>query len=394
MFTINISFKDALTCFETLSHIKPDEELQSIESEFVKYAQKRARVGDSAAQTWLKDNTVIFEEDFTDSPLCYFVDKERPAEKDAELAELAKREARGEIKDKKELPPLTKEQIEEALRPLEELIGLGGVKQHIRRILETRLIDQRREKAGLKTMSASANHMVFTGSPGTGKTTVARLIAGIFRETGLLSRGHLTEVSRGDLVGEYIGQTEQIMKDVLQDAKGGVLFIDEAHALHRVFYATTDFGVEAINALIKYMEDNRDDLIIIFAGYEDHMGSFLRSNPGLKSRIPHHLHFDDMKEDQLMTIFKSLCQEHDYNLDEKAEKALLLLMKDFKRKEGSEFPNARGVRNLFEEVIRRQSERLLKQDIEEAEQLKLIEEEDIPLKKPSSDGNVVRLPRN
>ena len=421
MFTINISFKDALTCFETLSDIKPTEELKSIESEFVKYAKQKARVGDSAAEAWLKNNAKVEapkaapETSGEPSPMSFFIGMERPAIKDKQMEALEKGlfyddmersslevelddEHDVYVEEKRTLEKpvpvdLTRQSIEKALKPLDALVGLGQIKKQVRRIFESKIIDQRRIKAGLKTIGNSSNHMVFTGNPGTGKTTVARIVAEIFKELGFLSKGHLTEVTRSDLVGEYIGQTEQITKDVLRSAVGGVLFVDEAYNLHRP-HSQNDYGQDAISTLMKQMEDKRDDLIVIMAGYSDLMGDFLRSNPGLKSRVPHHLDFSDMKADHLLEVFKIMCKDHDYMLDDKAEKAVLSYLKHAKRQEISEFPNGRGVRNLFENVIRRQAERLLEKNYRAKKKLKELLLEDIPSYKAEKDGNVIQLPRN
>ncbi len=417
MFTINISFKDALTCFEALSHHKPKEDLKSIESEFVKYAHYKAQKGDGAAAAWLKNNKPNAPDDISGglSPMRFFAGMERPAKKDYQLNLLEKKNKNknntdvllsvldmnqivgGADKEKKYVEakkaPITRKSIESAMQPLNDLVGLGKVKKHVRRILDGKIIEQRRLKAGLKVSEATSNHMVFTGNPGTGKTTVARLVSGIFAELGFLSKGHLTEVSRSDLIGEFIGQTEQIVKDVLESAHGGVLFIDEAYNLHKPS-SQNDYGQDVISILMKHMEDHRDNLIVIMAGYAAPMHSFLRSNPGLKSRIPHNLEFEDMGEEHLGEVFKALCREHDYVLDADAEKVLIQHLKEIKRKDLSEFPNGRGVRNLFEEVIRRQSERILEQNLRAKKKLALIMAEDIPTSRSRKNGNVVQLPRD
>lgn len=420
MFTINISFKDALTCYEALSTAKAEEELQSIESEFLKYAQKQAKTGDSAAAAWLKQNDSDGEQSNVDeasSPMQFFIGMERPSRKDKQLKELEDLENQVKVdlsentdiaelsaellfekdknssKKKDASKKLNRKMIQKAMKPLNDLVGLGQVKQKIQSILEQKIIEQRRKSAGLKVSSQSANHMVFTGRPGTGKTTVARRVATIFKDLGFLSKGHLTEVSRADLIGEYIGQTEQVVKEIVDKARGGVLFIDEAYSLYKPD-SQNDFGHDIISALIKYMEDDRRDLVVIMAGYTELMSGFLRSNPGLKSRIQHSLEFDDMEEDQLFEIFKVMCKDHDYVLDLSAEDVLKKHIKELKRRDISEFPNARGVRNLFEHVIRKQSQRLLDEDVRSKKKLALILEEDIPHIKTSKTGNVVHLPRD
>ena len=428
MFTINLSFNDALTCFEALANAKKDDELRPIEQEFVKYADKKANVGDTAAQAWLKAHGNNFKgskNDSTDiSPMSYFVGVKRPSEKDKELEDLENgilpKESNAfapskntqdkllgvielEIEDKKreinrvrkklQRGILNRAEIKKAMKRFDSLIGLGQVKSQITTILETKIIEDRRRKVGLKSTIGMSNHMAFMGNPGTGKTTVARLIAKVFDDLGILSKGHLTEVTRADLIGEYIGQTEQIIKEVIGKAKGGVLLIDEAYSLHKP-HSPNDYGHDVINFLIKVLEDERNDLIVIFAGYENEMKFFLKSNPGLKSRIPHHIHFGNMEVDQLLEIFKTICAENDYTLSDESTQRVFSLLKDQKRQDISEFPNARGVRNLYEEVIRRQSQRLLDKNLSARKKLKEILPEDIPIAKPLQDGNVVQLPRN
>jgi SpoVK/Ycf46/Vps4 family AAA+-type ATPase len=431
MFTINLSFYDALTCFEALSRTKEKDDLVSVEREFFRYAEKKADIGDVAAKVWLDANqdksskfNLSSKQEAQKSPMSYFVGKTRPPEKDEELKKLeeggnksypdsilsmkkknkpknfgedlnrAERYAKEvervlETLVKVELSP---EDIDRAMERLDRLVGLEGVKKQLRRILETKLVDSRREAAGLKTFGKNSHHMVFTGAPGTGKTSVARQVGAMFKDLKILSKGHLVEVGRSDLVGEYIGQTEQIIKDIFKKALGGVLFIDEAYSLFKP-QSANDFGHDVIAALVKYMEDERGNVVVIFAGYADMMSVFLRSNPGLHSRIAHHVHFENMNTEQLASVFENLCAEYDYKMDAGAQEKLLHVIKDLKRTHESEFPNARGVRNLFEDTITRQSARLLQDNVTAKGELQQIIADDIAGGKPHKSGNVVHLPR-
>ena len=200
-------------------------------------------------------------------------------------------------------------------------------------------------------------HLVFMGNPGTGKTTVARLLAQIYHAIGVLSKGQLIEVDRSGLVAGFVGQTAIKTNEVIQSALGGVLFIDEAYALANQ-ESPNDFGKEAIETLLKGMEDNRADLVVIVAGYTELMGRFIHSNPGLESRFNKYFYFEDYNGEQLMEIFKSMCKKNGYELDEEAEKFAAEDFKDLYENRDENFGNARDVRNVFEQAVSRQANRV------------------------------------
>ena len=216
-------------------------------------------------------------------------------------------------------------------------------------------VRQLREEAGLPTPPLSL-HMVFLGNPGTGKTTVARLVAGLYKSIGVLSQGQLVEVDRAGLVAGYVGQTALKTQTVLQSALGGVLFLDEAYAL-APGDSPNDFGREAIEVLLKGMEDHRKDLVVIVAGYPGPMERFLHSNPGLESRFNKSLFFPDYTAGQLLEIFRSLCQKNGYTLSPEADTKAAALQSLYDHR-GESFGNAREVRNFFEDAIARQADRV------------------------------------
>lgn len=250
------------------------------------------------------------------------------------------------------------EQAESIMTIFEELnsmIGLDEVKDLIHQIYAYLQVEKIRKEMGLK-VSSQSYHMLFRGNPGTGKTTVARIVAKLFQQMGLLSKGHLIEVERADLVGEYIGHTAQKTRDLVKKAMGGILFIDEAYSLARG--GEKDFGKEAIDCLVKVMEDKKDDLIIILAGYPDEMDDFLETNTGLPSRFPIKIEFRDYTIDELVLIADLMVKEKDYILSEAASKKLKDMILDEKLND-EVFSNARLVRNLIEKSIRHQAVRLM-----------------------------------
>ncbi|SDJ70730.1 stage V sporulation protein K [Sediminibacillus albus] len=254
-------------------------------------------------------------------------------------------------------------------------IGMENLKETIKEIYASIHINQKREKAGLKTQQ-QVLHMLFKGNPGTGKTTVARKLARAFFEMNILSKGHFIEAERADLVGEYIGHTAQKTRDLIDKASGGVLFIDEAYSLGRG--GEKDFGKEAIDTMVKHMEDNHKDFILILAGYPDEMEHFLSLNPGLKSRFPIVLDFDDYSIDQLLDIAKQMAAEREYQFSKEAEwKLQEYLMRQQSRQE--EFSNARFVRNVLEKSIRKHAVRLIKKQNCSTKELTLITKHDLSL---------------
>ena len=235
-----------------------------------------------------------------------------------------------------------------------ELIGLEPVKRRIRDIAALLLVDKLRATLGLSA-GAPSLHMSFTGNPGTGKTTVAMRMAEILHRLGYVRKGHLVSVTRDDLVGQYIGHTAPKTKEVLKRAMGGVLFIDEAYYLYRP-ENERDYGQEAIEILLQVMENQRDDLVVIFAGYKDRMNTFFRSNPGMSSRVAHHIDFPDYTPPQLHSIAALMLQQMQYRLDPEADRVLLEYIE--RRIQQPHFANARSVRNALDRARLRQASRL------------------------------------
>jgi len=244
----------------------------------------------------------------------------------------------------------------EMQKELDQLIGLENIKELVYEIYALLQISQMRSDAGLLS-STHVYHMVFKGNPGTGKTTVARIVAKLFQQMGVLSKGHLIEVERADLVGEYIGHTAQKTRDLVKKALGGVLFIDEAYSLARG--GEKDFGKEAIDTLVKAMEDMKNQFVLILAGYSNEMEFFLQTNPGLPSRFPIQIEFPDYSIDQLIQIAELMVKERDYTLMPQTIMKLRQHLIQEKNDSFHSFSNARYVRNVIEKSIRNQAVRLL-----------------------------------
>lgn len=249
---------------------------------------------------------------------------------------------------------LPKESIEDLKKELDSYIGLESVKREVRDLINMATVYKMRRDHDLPTADMSL-HMVFSGNPGTGKTMIARLMARVYHSLDLLSKGHLVEVDRSGLVAGYIGQTAIKTAKVTEEAMGGVLFIDEAYTL--TSKSENDFGYEAVDTILKAMEDNRDDLVVIVAGYTDLMEDFVDSNPGLRSRFNKYLHFDDYTAEEMAGIFTLQCKKSCYTLDEDA-KAELQEYFAAVSEEAGEFGNARGVRNTFEKILTAQANRV------------------------------------
>ena len=264
---------------------------------------------------------------------------------------------------------------EELLNELDSLIGLHEVKNQVKSMFNLVQIRQLCKERNIKRQGMSY-HMVFSGNPGTGKTTVARLVAELYHDMGLLSKGHLVEVSRGDLVAGYVGHTAIQVKNVIKKAIGGVLFIDEAYSL--TSHSGSDFGHEAIETLIKGMEDNREDLVVIVAGYPKLMNKFLDSNPGLRSRFTKTIYFPDYTSDELTDIFKRFCNENSI----KTSKSVIEIARKYFEGEvlnkNETFGNARMVRNYFEEATINQANRLVTKENITDNMLCRLCEEDMP----------------
>ena len=250
-----------------------------------------------------------------------------------------------------ETPP---EKIEDLQAELDGYIGLDAVKQEVRNLINLVTVYRLRKENGLPTTDLSL-HMVFSGNPGTGKTTIARLMARIYHSLGILSKGQRVEVDRSGLVAGYVGQTALKTSKVIEKALGGVLFIDEAYALNG--RAENDFGQEAIDTILKAMEDHRDDLVVILAGYDGLMDDFIHSNPGLESRFNRFLHFDDYTPEELLQIFERQCEKGCYTLAEDAREPVKDALEEASA-DAVSFGNARGVRNLFEKILTAQANRL------------------------------------
>ena len=269
-----------------------------------------------------------------------------------------------------ELPP--PEKMEDLMAELDSYIGLGAVKEEVHNLINMVQVYKLRREHDLPTTDMSL-HMVFTGNPGTGKTMMARMMARIYHALGILSKGQLVEVDRSGLVAGYVGQTALKTQKVIEKAMGGVLFVDEAYALNGK--SENDFGQEAIDTLLKAMEDHRDDLVVIVAGYTDLMDKFIHSNPGLESRFNRFLLFEDYSLDELMAIFKMRCGKG-YTLSPEAEP----LVRDYIAEEsadGDGFGNARGVRNIFEHILVAQNNRLAKMESVTREDLMTLLPEDV-----------------
>ncbi len=298
-------------------------------------------------------NLRSMDTDFWGTPLMEKKTNQPPisekSEKPASQTQAAKPE------EKEEIPP--KEKIEDLLAELDSYVGMDAIKTEVRSLINMVQVYKLRREHDLPTTDMSL-HMVFSGNPGTGKTTVARIMSRIYHSLDILSKGQLVEVDRSGLVAGYVGQTALKTQKVIEKAMGGVLFIDEAYALNGK--SENDFGQEAIDTILKAMEDHRDDLVVIVAGYTELMDRFIHSNPGLESRFNRFLMFEDYTPEQMVAIFKMQCKKGCYVLAQGTEE----LVRDFIAEESADdsFGNARGVRNLFEHILVAQNNRLAKME--------------------------------
>ena len=288
-------------------------------------------------------------------------DEHKPAEQRKEQAAPAQQQAP------------QKEDISKLREELSSLIGLDLIKKEVEGLINLVKVNQMRREHDLKVEELSL-HMVFSGNPGTGKTMIARLMSRIYHSLGILSKGHLVEVDRSGLVAGYVGQTAIKTQEVVQQALGGVLFIDEAYAL--TTRGPQDYGQEAVETLLKAMEDHRDDLVVIVAGYVDLMNDFVHSNPGLESRFNRFMYFPDYTLDEMMGIFDLRCRNAGYTLAPEARERLREIIRE-ESEDNIGFGNARGVRNLFEQAIARQANRLAAMETVTREQLMEIRAEDL-----------------
>lgn len=272
--------------------------------------------------------------------------------------------------------------LEKVLAELNEFVGLERVKQDVKELINLLEIQKKRESEGLKNIEITL-HTVFLGPPGTGKTSVARLLGRIFKHLGFLSKGQMYETDREGMVAGYVGQTATKVDKVVNESIGGVLFIDEAYSLTQNALGN-DYGSEAINILIKRMEDYRDDLSVIVAGYSDPMKVFIESNPGLRSRFNRYFHFDHFKPTELFQIFETMSKKADFLISDDAKEKLQDTFNLLFDKKDDSFGNARAVRNLFEKCVQNQANRIVKLPEITSEILKTLTEEDVPEPKETS----------
>ena len=284
-------------------------------------------------------------------------------------------------------PEKPKEPEKSGMEELNELIGLKTVKHDVEEMISLAKVRKMREEKGMKTAPVSL-HLVFSGNPGTGKTTVARILAKLYKEIGILSGGQLVETDRSGLVAGYVGQTAIKTRKKIDEAMGGVLFIDEAYMLNQ---EGENYGQEAIDTILKAMEDHRDEFIVIVAGYTDLMKEFIESNPGLKSRFNKFFEFPDYTVDELQQIFDLQCKKYQYKLDDEAAKAVKEEIIKMEATKGENFANAREVRNLFEKIITNQATRVSSMKDVDEETLSTITIEDMKdLDDLSAPGKTVK----
>ena len=279
-----------------------------------------------------------------------FQEKHRLQEQTAGGEKLKERDA-----EKQDAEEEKKPDFDELMAQLDSLVGLDDVKKDIKNLMNLVKVRRLRKENGLPIPPMSL-HMVFMGNPGTGKTTVARIISGLYAAIGVLEKGQLIEVDRSGLVAGYVGQTALKTQEVIKSALGGVLFIDEAYSL--ASGGENDFGREAIETILKAMEDHRDELIVVVAGYDGPMEKFINSNPGLQSRFNKYFYFHDYNGEQLLYIFKGQCKKNGYALTEEAEAEAKAMFEELYENRGENFGNGRDVRNVFEDTVVRQSNRV------------------------------------
>ena len=369
----NISRRLA-ACFQLLdiSYAMIDENVQTEEADIISTLQKEL------IKECDNKNVIVFKND-TDpyrfvAPIHeekLYVTARKPSETVHTTTEKKSNEGKNTAKSQKTNKYTS---LKTSMDELETLIGLSKVKEEIREISDFAKVQKERQNQGLPTSDVSF-HLVFTGNPGTGKTTVARLVAQIYKDLGIVSQGHLTEVSAKDLVAGYVGQTAIKTNEVIENALGGVLFIDEAYTL--LDKTGQGFGQEAIDTLLKEMEDKRGDFAVIVAGYDDLMHEFINSNPGLKSRFNKYVFFDDYTSDEMYDIFGFLCNKGKYVVSDEAKELVKKHFSTLCATKDDSFANGRTVRNVFENILSKQASRIASKKDKNKEILSAIEVEDV-----------------
>lgn len=340
--------------------------LEKVDGQSVRVIATHSFLADEVTEAEIEQVIGSFDyvvEKWSDKLVMMEIDAEKKSQ--AEASKKTVRRVSDEEKSSVARTSTTEPKRTSSLDGLNEMVGLLPVKRLVEQITNVQRVARVRRRNGLNAVAPSP-HLVFTGNPGTGKTTVARHIGRIYKSLGLLSSGHVVEVDRSQLVGGYVGQTAIKTREALDSAKGGVLFIDEAYALARNH--ANDYGHEAIETILAYMENNRGQIVVVVAGYPKEMETFMAANPGLASRFDYTLPFPDYSDDELCVIFERLAAEFDYELDGVARDALKLVVSSWERAES--FGNAREIRRLFNEVVAAHGAWLLDNKISSGDALK------------------------